>query len=41
LRGGTRNGTIVQWPNGIKPKGEIRPQFHHVIDVAPTVVTLS
>ena len=33
--GGTRNGTIVRWPNGIKAKGEIRHQFHHVIDVAP------
>jgi arylsulfatase len=36
--GGTRNGTIVHWPNGIKGKGEIRQQFHHVIDVAPTVL---
>jgi arylsulfatase A-like enzyme len=36
--GGTRNGTIVHWPNGIKAKGEIRPQFHHVIDVAPTIL---
>ena len=36
--GGTRNGTIVRWPNGIKAKGEIRNQFHHVIDVAPTVL---
>ena len=36
--GGTRNGTIVHWPNGIKAKGEIRDQFHHVIDVAPTVL---
>ena len=34
--GGTRNGTIVHWPKGIKAKGEIRNQFHHVIDVAPT-----
>ena len=32
--GGTRNGTIVHWPTGIKAKGEIRDQFHHVIDVA-------
>jgi arylsulfatase len=36
--GGTRNGTIVHWPKGIKAKGEIRSQFHHVIDVAPTVL---
>ena len=33
-----RNGTIIHWPNGIKAKGEIRSQFHHVIDVAPTVL---
>jgi arylsulfatase len=36
--GGTRNGTIVHWPNGIKPKGEVRSQFHHVIDIAPTIL---
>ena len=39
--GGTRNGTIVRWPNGIKAKGEIRNQFHHVIDVAPTVLEVA
>src|SRR5579863_3086657 len=36
--GGTRNGTIVHWPNGVKAKGEVRAQFHHVIDVAPTIL---
>jgi arylsulfatase A-like enzyme len=36
--GGTRNGTIVHWPKGIRAKGEIRAQFCHVIDVAPTVL---
>jgi arylsulfatase len=36
--GGTRNGTIVSWPNGIAAKGEIRNQFTHCIDVAPTVL---
>lgn len=36
--GGTRNGTIVHWPKGIKAKGEIRNQFCHVIDVAPTIL---
>jgi arylsulfatase A-like enzyme len=36
--GGTRNGTIVHWPNGFEARGEVRPQFHHVIDVAPTVL---
>jgi arylsulfatase len=36
--GGTRNGTIVHWPKGIKARGEVRSQFHHVIDVAPTIL---
>ncbi|MGH7681704.1 MAG: arylsulfatase, partial [Candidatus Eiseniibacteriota bacterium] len=36
--GGTRNGMVVRWPKGIKAKGEIRSQFSHVIDVAPTVL---
>ncbi len=36
--GGTRNGTIVHWPKAIKSSGEVRSQFHHVIDVAPTVL---
>src|SRR5881227_2314504 len=39
--GGTRNGTIVHWPNRIKAKGEIRSQFHHVIDVAPTILEIA
>jgi arylsulfatase len=36
--GGTRNGTVVHWPKGIKEKGGIRNQFTHCIDVAPTVL---
>nr|WP_154796800.1 arylsulfatase [Occultella kanbiaonis] len=36
--GGTRNGTILSWPNGGVQKGGIRNQFSHVIDVAPTVL---
>ena len=36
--GGTRNGTIVHWPKGIKAKNEIRSQFCHVIDIAPTIL---
>jgi arylsulfatase len=39
--GGTRNGTIVHWPKGFKAKGEIRTQFAHVIDVAPTVLQVA
>ena len=36
--GGTRNATIVHWPRGIQAKGELRSQFHHVIDIAPTIL---
>jgi arylsulfatase A-like enzyme len=36
--GGTRNGTVVHWPNGFKARGEVRPHFGHVIDIAPTVL---
>jgi arylsulfatase len=36
--GGTRNGTIVHWPNGFAARGEVRSQFHHIIDVAATVL---
>jgi arylsulfatase len=39
--GGTRNGMIVHWPSNIAGKGEIRSQFHHVIDVAPTILELA
>jgi arylsulfatase A-like enzyme len=35
--GGTRNGVVIHWPNGIKGKGEIRSQFTHCTDIAPTV----
>ena len=34
----TRNATVIHWPKGIKAKGEIRTQFQHVIDLAPTVL---
>jgi arylsulfatase len=36
--GGTRNGTIVHWPTSIAAAGEVRHHFHHVIDIAPTVL---
>ena len=36
--GGTKVGVAVHWPKGIKSKGELRTQFHHVIDVAPTIL---
>ena len=36
--GGTKVGMAVHWPKGIKARGGLRNQFHHVIDVAPTVL---
>jgi arylsulfatase len=36
--GGTKNGTVMRWPKGIKAKGELRSQWHHVLDIAPTVL---
>jgi arylsulfatase A-like enzyme len=36
--GGTRNGMVFHWPKGFKSKGEIRSQWHHVNDVAPTIL---
>jgi arylsulfatase A-like enzyme len=36
--GGTRNPMVVHWPKGIKARGETRTQFHHVIDVVPTIL---
>ncbi len=36
--GGTRNGTIMSWPSRIIDTGTVRSQFHHVIDVAPTIL---
>jgi len=39
--GGTRVGAIVHWPKGIQSKNEIRSQFHHVIDIAPTILEVA
>lgn len=36
--GGTRNGMVMHWPNGIQSKGENRAQFSHVNDIAPTIL---
>ena len=36
--GGTRNGMVIHWPKRIKEHGEVRSQFSHVIDIAPTVL---
>jgi arylsulfatase len=39
--GGTRNGLAISWPKGIKARGEIRSQFHHVIDILPTIIDVT
>ncbi|MGF1987421.1 MAG: arylsulfatase [Nostoc sp. ZfuVER08] len=39
--GGTRNPLIISWGEGIKDKGGIRSQFHHVIDIAPTILEVA
>src|SRR3984893_15856901 len=36
--GGTRNGMVIHWPMGITAKGQVRSQWHHVIDIAPTIL---
>src|SRR5690606_26788743 len=36
--GGTRNGLIIHWPAGISARDEVRHQFHHVIDLAPSIL---
>jgi arylsulfatase A-like enzyme len=36
--GGTRNGMVMSWPERIKDRGGIRHQFHHVIDIVPTIL---
>lgn len=36
--GGTADGMVIRWPKGFGARGEVRSQFHHVIDIAPTVL---
>lgn len=36
--GGTRNPMVIHWPKGFKAKGEVRSQFTHLIDIAPTIL---
>jgi len=37
-RGGQQDALVVYWPEGIKAKGEIRSQYHHISDIAPTIM---
>jgi arylsulfatase A-like enzyme len=37
-RGGQHDALVVHWPKGINAKGEIRSQYHHISDIAPTIL---
>ena len=39
--GGTRQGLAISWPGHIKDVGAIRSQFHHVIDIVPTILEVT
>ncbi|MGZ8226291.1 MAG: arylsulfatase [Methylococcaceae bacterium] len=39
--GGAKNGMVVHWPKGIRAQGELRTQWHHVVDIAPTVLEIA
>ncbi|PTR25636.1 arylsulfatase [Rhodococcus sp. OK519] len=36
--GGTRNGLVIHWPDGIEARGEVRNQWHHCVDITPTIL---
>jgi len=39
--GGTCDPMVISWPNGIKAKGEVRQQYHHVTDIVPTILDVT
>jgi arylsulfatase A-like enzyme len=39
--GGTRNGLVISWPKRILDRGGLRSQFHHIIDIAPTILEVA
>jgi arylsulfatase A-like enzyme len=39
--GGTRNGLVISWPKRISDRGGLRSQFHHIIDIAPTILEVA
>jgi arylsulfatase A-like enzyme len=39
--GGTRNGLVISWPKRIVDRGGLRSQFHHIIDLAPTILEIA
>lgn len=40
-RGGIQDALVVHWPDGIEAKGEIRDQYHHITDIAPTIMDVT
>ncbi|MGI9309267.1 MAG: sulfatase-like hydrolase/transferase, partial [Gammaproteobacteria bacterium] len=40
-RGGQHDALVVHWPNGIQAKGEVRDQYHHISDIAPTIMDVA
>jgi len=40
-RGGIQDPLVIHWPEGIKSKGEVRNQYHHIIDIAPTILDVT
>lgn len=39
--GGTNDPLVISWPAGIKAKGEVRHQFHHSVDIVPTILEIT
>jgi len=40
-RGGQHDALVVHWPKGIRSKGEVRSQYHHISDIAPTILEVT
>jgi len=40
-RGGIQDPMVVHWPAGIRAKGEVRNQYHHIVDIAPTILDVT
>ncbi|MDJ0852154.1 MAG: arylsulfatase [Myxococcota bacterium] len=40
-RGGIQDALVVHWPKGIEARGEVRSQYHHIIDIAPTILDVT
>ena len=38
--GGTSDPLIISWPKGIKSRGEVRNQYHHAVDIVPTILEI-